>query len=328
MTSLTVENINSQLVVDSRLVAFQLGIEDHITWYQNVVKKYQTEIEQSFGSLNTDSDVLTRGSRAGKVEAFAWLTEEQAIAVMTLTPNTQHIASGKLSLVKKFAEAKKKVSAANTTTSRTLSILQKVEPAKTKITSSTISNTQSYKTTANMPGLDYLLEQLEKSKPEGKRPRTFAAPDWLEQHDPNACDCYKFKMSFSVLLSSLYKSLRGKAPQQEGCRAIYTESDLPLVLLAYNTAKTTFTVEVHPSEVNKLSEAERAVIGKEMTLTELIRTISDKELQFQQVAQLGMKLKNAYKNKIIPFAKASGSRHRITESTLFFIKEALKDIAA
>lgn len=50
----------------------------------------------------------------------------------------------------------------------------------------------------------------------------------------------------------------------------------------------------------------RAVIGKKMTLRELVKTITGIELP----------------------SKASGSKHLITESTLFFVKEALRDIAA
>ena len=265
MTILTVENLNGQLVVDSRLVAYLLGIEDHTSWYLNVVKKYQTEIEQSFGNLNIDFEALTKGSKAGQKESFAWLTEEQAAAVMTLTPNTQQIASGKLSLVKRFTDAKKKPPAVKEQADQLLTGFEQKERPVALQKFHLVKDKQ-YE---DMPGLDFLLEEL--SKKVSCKAASFSAPDWLEQQDPEAAACNKFKMSFSLMLSSLYKALKSKSPEQDGCRALYTNNDRPLLILAYKAVKDTLTIKVNLSEINKLSQVERAVIGKEMTLRELVK---------------------------------------------------------
>ena len=55
MFDLTVQNIgtdrNATLVVDSRLITEVLGV-GHGPWITNVVKKYQSEIEEDFGAIH------------------------------------------------------------------------------------------------------------------------------------------------------------------------------------------------------------------------------------------------------------------------------------
>ena len=101
MTTLTVEQNNNVLVVDSRLVAENLGIG-----HKNLlatIDKYSQRIESAFGKIAFE----TRKSQRGKAIRFAWLTEDQATFLMTLSRNTERVVQCKQKLVSAFSKAKK-----------------------------------------------------------------------------------------------------------------------------------------------------------------------------------------------------------------------------
>lgn len=102
---LVVEKFNL-LVIDSRLIASELGLP-HNTWMTNVVKKYQTKIEANFGHLHFENGTVTNSAGAVNKILFAWLTEEQSNFLMTLSRNTDQVVEAKIKLVKAFTEAKK-----------------------------------------------------------------------------------------------------------------------------------------------------------------------------------------------------------------------------
>ncbi len=109
MTNLTIEERDSVLVVDSRLIADSLGIA-----HKNLlatIEKYKQQIESTFGIIAFQ----TRKSKRGKPEKFAWLTEEQAIFLMTLSRNTVRVVQCKIQLVKAFSEARKLLEKVNFT---------------------------------------------------------------------------------------------------------------------------------------------------------------------------------------------------------------------
>jgi len=93
------------LVVDSRLVAARLGI-NHSDWIQNTIRKYQEAAEQAFGVLRFENGKPETGSKGGRPEVFAWLTEEQATFYMTLSKNTPTVVECKVELVKAFFAAR------------------------------------------------------------------------------------------------------------------------------------------------------------------------------------------------------------------------------
>ena len=106
MNNLTVEERESVLVVDSRLVAKELGVK-HGDWFRNIVIKYQQEIERDFGVFRFQNGKPLKASRGGRPEQYAYLTEEQATVLMTYSRNTEKVRSCKRKLVKAFIEAKK-----------------------------------------------------------------------------------------------------------------------------------------------------------------------------------------------------------------------------
>lgn len=105
MTSLSVVERDGILVVDSRLIAEDLGVK-HSDWFQNIVLTYQTEIEQEFGILRFENGKIPEAARRGRPERFAWLTEDQSTVLMTYSKNTDRVRECKRNLVKAFSKAK------------------------------------------------------------------------------------------------------------------------------------------------------------------------------------------------------------------------------
>ena len=108
MTSLTVVEDRGQLYVDSRLVAQRLGIE-HRSFLQTL-GDYQTQIEQAFGILRFEN---AKKKGRGRPSKFAYLTEDQATFVMTLSRNSPEVVQCKVELVQAFSRAKELLRKAN-----------------------------------------------------------------------------------------------------------------------------------------------------------------------------------------------------------------------
>lgn len=104
MTNLSVQERNSTLVVDSRLIAGRLGI-DHRAFIQTL-KKHQDKIEARFGVITFEMSKPPEGSTGGRPEKYALLTEPQATTLMTFSRNTEQVVGCKLDLVHAFEEAK------------------------------------------------------------------------------------------------------------------------------------------------------------------------------------------------------------------------------
>ena len=111
MSTLSVREKDGVLVVDSRLIAIELGIK-HGDWMRNVVAKYKSQTEQAFGFLRFEHGEI---KGRGQPEKFVYLTEEQAIFFMTLSRNTERVVQCKIQLVKAFSEAKKLLEKVNST---------------------------------------------------------------------------------------------------------------------------------------------------------------------------------------------------------------------
>ena len=98
---------NSQLVVDSRLIAEELNIE-HDNFIQTILI-YLPLIEKAFGVVLFETEKPKKGSKGGRPVRYALLNEDQATFLMTLSRNTPQVVSCKLKLVIGFAEAKKRL---------------------------------------------------------------------------------------------------------------------------------------------------------------------------------------------------------------------------
>jgi hypothetical protein len=105
MTEITVTEKDGVLLVDSRLIASRIGIEHES--FMRTVSKYQSQAEQAFGILRFEIGEI---QGRGQPEKFVFLTEDQATFLMTLSRNTPEVIQCKIELVKKFSEAKRRLS--------------------------------------------------------------------------------------------------------------------------------------------------------------------------------------------------------------------------
>ena len=108
MSTLQVIEDAGQLYVDSRLIAPRLGIE-HRSFLQTL-GDYQTQIEQAFGILRFEN---AKKKGRGRPSKFAYLTENQATFVMTLSRNSPEVVQCKIDLVQAFVRAKELLRQAN-----------------------------------------------------------------------------------------------------------------------------------------------------------------------------------------------------------------------
>lgn len=120
---LEVINKNEVLVVDSRLVAEELGIE-HKT-LKSTITKYSDKLVE-LGTLDIqpsavglDTGFLIKESSPKQPdgsggEVYYLLTEIQANFVMSLSQNTEPVVEAKLNLVKAFNKAKQTITKAST----------------------------------------------------------------------------------------------------------------------------------------------------------------------------------------------------------------------
>ena len=101
MSDLIPFEYDGQLVVDSRLIAEELGIQHGN--FMETIYSYQTLIEQAFGIIPFGTEKL---KGAGRPRKFALLNENQATFLMTLSDNTSQVVECKLKLVTGFSKAK------------------------------------------------------------------------------------------------------------------------------------------------------------------------------------------------------------------------------
>lgn len=102
---LRIEQVNDQDVVDSRLIAKELGIK-HKNLLETILK-YQEKLESKFGVILFETEKPLEGSQGGRPERFAWLNENQATTLMTFSRNTERVVELKLILVDSFSKAKR-----------------------------------------------------------------------------------------------------------------------------------------------------------------------------------------------------------------------------
>ncbi|MBO1049332.1 MAG: hypothetical protein HEQ10_17075 [Dolichospermum sp. DEX182a] len=99
----------NELFIDSRIVAAKLDV-NHSDWVQDTVKKYQTQLEQEFGILRFQTGEI-KGK--GQPEKFVYLTEDQALFLLTLSRNSRVVVQCKANLVKTFAQARRDLEGRN-----------------------------------------------------------------------------------------------------------------------------------------------------------------------------------------------------------------------
>lgn len=96
--------VNESLVVDSRLIANELGIE-HATLLKTI-KKYIDRLERK-NPVRFEVDVVKRPQGGTYEVSYCYLDEYQATLLMTFSRNTEQVLDCKEKLVDGFEKAKK-----------------------------------------------------------------------------------------------------------------------------------------------------------------------------------------------------------------------------
>ncbi len=122
MSKLNVIDHEGQLVVDSRLIAQELGIQ-HKNFLANL-DKYIEEIEEDWGTVAFETREFKTSQGNTSTERVAFLTEPQATLLMTYSRNTEQVRQCKRQLVRAFEKAKQALSSA--VESRFLELEQKL----------------------------------------------------------------------------------------------------------------------------------------------------------------------------------------------------------
>lgn len=99
-----ISTLNGVEVVDSRIIAEELGIQhDNL---METIRKHQPNIEDHFGMVTFETLPLEvspfQTDKGGRPKRVAYLTEDQAIFVGTLSRNSQTVVEFKARLVKSF----------------------------------------------------------------------------------------------------------------------------------------------------------------------------------------------------------------------------------
>ncbi|BAY93759.1 MULTISPECIES: Rha family transcriptional regulator [unclassified Tolypothrix] len=101
---LSVVEHSGVLVVDSRLIAEDLGIQHKN--FLATLDKYIDEIEEDWGQVAFETETVTNSVGASNSVKYALLTEPQATLLMTYSRNTERVRQCKRHLVKAFEKAK------------------------------------------------------------------------------------------------------------------------------------------------------------------------------------------------------------------------------
>ncbi len=104
MSNLTVTSRDNVLVVDSRLIAQDLGIT-HKSLLETL-DNYLHRIEAAFGVVRFETEKPLKGSKGGRPERVAYLTEDQSTLLMSFSRNTPQVVDCKVALVQAFSQAK------------------------------------------------------------------------------------------------------------------------------------------------------------------------------------------------------------------------------
>ena len=97
---------NSEILVDSREIAKEMEVI-HAKWINNIVQKYQKEIEENFGVFRFKN----AKSKGGRPEKYCMLTEDQAYYVLTLSRNSPKVVQLKAKLVRSFSQCRMQIEA-------------------------------------------------------------------------------------------------------------------------------------------------------------------------------------------------------------------------
>lgn len=100
------ENEQGELFIDSRIMATALGIE-HKALLSNI-DKHRNNVEENFGRVSFEMEAF-QSNGGVQQNRVAYLSEDQATFIATLSRNSENVIKFKAGLVKAFSAAKKQI---------------------------------------------------------------------------------------------------------------------------------------------------------------------------------------------------------------------------
>lgn len=237
-SSIEIVERDSQLVVDSRIIASALGIT-HKSLKQTI-REYQTSIEQRLGKLAFHED----GLNGANPETFYYLNEKQSNFLMALSRNTSQVVEAKMRLVEAFDKAKTQLTAKSTLDSDLLAAIWK----KLETVEEERSLGEQYQRFVNHqrkenPGLIKLIEGASESKALPPVKIWFTAAEWAMSKGYSLD--IRQKSVLSNQAAAIYKNFKGRNPNvSEGNSYIYSSHEEYILAHAmYTTFNVTYELE-------------------------------------------------------------------------------------
>lgn len=337
MSSITVVRRNNQLVVDSRLIAIELGVE-HGNLYETI-KKYQTEIEQDFGSIPFQTESRKRENGGGVVEKFCYLTEEQATYVMTLSRNTDQVRLAKRNLVKAFSAAKQQLEQTSAISpdmaAAIMSRLANIDKNQAITHEIVVEYVNIRKYADNvLPGYAEITDAIIDSRM-ALPPVVihFTAPQWVKENAPHLtqrqCICFYKEIAGS------HRFLVDLQPEKINGTYWYTNQH---EILFNRTLKVVETMipeksvvkRLSPvytySELTALSEDEQALVGGEMKLNTLTACLGRK-LAPSELTKLSLEIKPLVRSGLIDRRTAGNKPYVVNPVLINAVKKFVGELA-
>lgn len=102
-----VEIQSEQVLIDSRMYCQDIIQVDHGDWLSDTLHKHQATVEERFGAIRFETDLLKHENYKGATrQKYALLTESQCNAFLVLSKNLKKTMIAKLQLVADFENAK------------------------------------------------------------------------------------------------------------------------------------------------------------------------------------------------------------------------------
>lgn len=209
MTILQVSEVQGQLVVDSRLIAEELGIK-HKTFLETL-RNHEYEIEEAFGTIFSETASVVNSVGAVNNITFAYLTEDQAHYVMTLSRNTDKVRLAKRNIVKAFSLAKKKLQETSTLDSDLLhAVMQRLDNMERKAAVGAEHESFMSRQSVENPGLVALIEGAKSTKSLPPVKVWFTVSEWAKSKGYSLD--IRQKQILSAQAAALYKNFKCKNP--------------------------------------------------------------------------------------------------------------------
>lgn len=240
MTNLKVQNYNNNLVIDSRLIAEELGIQHKS--FKDLIRTYLVDFEE-FGNLAATS-VGVAGTN-GYAE-FYYLNEDQAYLSLTYSKNSPQVRIAKVNLVKAFKYARQTKLPQNYIQSLELLLASEKEKERlleeTKLLTAENEELTEFKN--EVTEWDRFIELLDITRndvSDNDYPEGISVYEYLIAHNNNPDNAPidpELWSTISKRSSSYFRLLEGRHPDKSKNRNIFAGKKLAYILATIQLVQT------------------------------------------------------------------------------------------